>query len=259
MTLSPRPGSPFGALFDWDGVVVDSSKLHEESWYLLAREADLPLTSALFEKSFGRVNREIIPDIFGWTDDPATTERLGRRKEELYRELILSKGLTPLPGVEKLLLSLHQEGIPAVICTSTERANIETSLEVLGFASYFKDAVCSEDVRLGKPHPEVFLTGASRCNLPPQACVVLEDSRHGLKAARAGGMRSIGVTGTHPASKLEDLATVVVPDLQAVTLETFRKILALPPILKGQSTDDLPLPPHKPGATLEGRPRSTPG
>lgn len=245
MPTDQTASSPFGVLFDWDGVVVDSSNLHRESWKLLAHEVDLPMTSGQFEASFGRVNREIIPDIFGWTDDAAEVERLGLRKEEIYRDLVVSKGLTPLPGIPKLLHSLDQEGIPCVVCTSTERANIEVSLKVLGFSNYFRDTISSENVTHGKPDPEVFLKGAAACGLPPSACVVLEDSRHGLLAAQRAGIPSIGVVGTHSASEIEDLATIVAPTLEVVTLATFHRLLDFAS-RKEKSHPGLPRPPVKP-------------
>ncbi len=234
----------FGVLFDWDGVVVDSSPLHQESWKILAHEVDLPLTPAQFTASFGRVNREIIPDIFGWTDDPERVEQLGRRKEEIYRELIVRKSLNPLPGIPKLLNALRSANVPCVVCTSTERKNIEVSLEVLGFTDFFVATIASDNVTRGKPDPEVFLKGAEVCGLPPTSCVVLEDSRHGLLAARNAGIPSIGVVGTHPAAELEDLATIVAPNLEVVSIATFHRLLEF--ATRKDDHPGLPRPPSKP-------------
>ena len=78
----------FGAIFDWDGVVIDSALQHERSWEMLAEEEGRPLPPDHFEKGFGKVNKVIIPNLLGWTDDPVEIDRLGQRKEELYRELL---------------------------------------------------------------------------------------------------------------------------------------------------------------------------
>ena len=75
-----------GAIFDWDGVIIDSSAFHEKSWELLAREEKLDLPEDHFKKGFGRKNQYIIPNILKWTDDTDEVERLGDRKEALYRE-----------------------------------------------------------------------------------------------------------------------------------------------------------------------------
>ncbi|MFA5258305.1 MAG: HAD hydrolase-like protein, partial [Opitutales bacterium] len=77
-----------GALFDWDGVIVDSSAAHKQSWEALARAEGLPLEDDHFAKSFGRTNAVIIPDVYRWTKDPAQIARLSLRKEEMYRAII---------------------------------------------------------------------------------------------------------------------------------------------------------------------------
>jgi len=192
-----------GALFDWDGVVIDSSKAHEESWDLLGVEVGKLLPEGHFKKGFGRKNQEIIPQILKWTDDVEEVEHLGYRKEELYRELVTKNGVDRIPGIGEFLKSLKEAGIPCAVGSSTPRKNVETILEMVGFEPYFQAIVCAEDVTLGKPNPEVFLTGASRLGRKPAKCAVFEDAYAGLKAARAGGMKAIGLATTHLASDLE--------------------------------------------------------
>ncbi len=77
----------FAAIFDWDGVIIDSSAQHERSWELLAAEIGKPLPEGHFKRGFGKKNEAIIPDL-GWAADPPSVQALGLRKEELYRELI---------------------------------------------------------------------------------------------------------------------------------------------------------------------------
>ena len=90
--------STIGAIFDWDGVVIDSSAQHERSWELLAAEIGKALPPGHFKRGFGKKNQLIIPEILAWSDDPEEIERLGDRKEELYRELVGQGGMTVLPG-----------------------------------------------------------------------------------------------------------------------------------------------------------------
>ena len=192
----------WGALFDWDGVIIDSSSHHEESWERLAREIAKPLPEGHFKKGFGRKNEFIIPEILGWTHKPAEIHRLSLRKEELYREVVAGRGLDPLPGVRTWLERLHDAGVPCAIGSSTHRANIDLSLGLIGLAEFFAAIVTAEDVSRGKPDPEVFLTGATRIDRAPERCVVFEDAFVGLDAARAGGMRSVAVATTHPIGEL---------------------------------------------------------
>ena len=210
---------PFGAIFDWDGVVIDSSIQHERSWEMLAEEEGKPLPTDHFKQGFGKRNAVIIPEILGWTNDMEVVDRLGRRKEELYRELVKSDGIKALPGIRELLVELKAVGIPCVVGTSTERKNLELAFDLLDLADFFQGAVCSEDVIRGKPDPEVFLKAAALMDLPPERCVVLEDSAHGIEAARSGNMKALGLATTREAEKLEGAgAHCVIPDPTASNL-----------------------------------------
>ncbi|MEP6671902.1 MAG: HAD family phosphatase [Chthoniobacter sp.] len=199
----------WAALFDWDGVIIDSSSHHEESWERLAREIDRPLPEGHFQKSFGRKNEAIIPDILAWTTEPAEIRRLSLRKEALYREVVAERGVEALPGVRTWLERLRAAGIPCAIGSSTHRENIALSLGLIGLGEFFAAAVTSEDVKQGKPHPEVFLTAAARLGAEPTRCVVFEDAHVGIAAARAGGMKVVGVATTHPAEELTAADIVV--------------------------------------------------
>ncbi|MCH8513255.1 MAG: HAD family phosphatase [Kiritimatiellae bacterium] len=193
---------PWAALFDWDGVIIDSAAAHERSWERLAEENRFPLPEDHFLLGFGMRNEVIIPEILRWTTDPYRIRALSLRKESLYREVIRDEGVTPLPGVEPYLQSLHLAGIPCVVGTSTHLANVETILDVLQFHRYFQDIVSSEDVRRGKPDPEVFLLAARKAGTDPENCVVFEDAHHGIQAAKSAGMKAVGVLTTHPGGKL---------------------------------------------------------
>lgn len=221
MNAAPTPTSPFAALFDWDGVVVDSSIQHERSWELLAQEIGKPLPPDHFKQGFGKRNAVIIPEILHWSQDPEEIEKLGHRKEALYRELVEADGLAPLPGVRELLAELRQARVPCVVGTSTERENLRMAFDLLDLGDFFQGAVTSEDVSQGKPHPEVFLKAADLAGLPPGNCVVLEDSAHGIEAARAGGMKALGLATTRPAEQLERAgAHQVLPSPENLRLAT---------------------------------------
>ena len=186
---------------------------------MLAEEVRKPLPTDHFKQGFGKRNAVIIPEILGWTNDMEVVDRLGRRKEELYRELVKSDGIKALPGIRELLVELKAVGIPCVVGTSTERKNLELAFDLLDLADFFQGAVCSEDVIRGKPDPEVFLKAAALMDLSPERCVVLEDSAHGIEAARSGNMKALGLATTREAEKLEGAgAHCVIPDPTASNL-----------------------------------------
>ena len=199
----------WAAIFDWDGVIIDSSRHHERSWDRLAAEEKRALPDGFFLRSFGMKNQTIIPELLRWTTDTAEIERLSSRKEVLYRENLSAEGISPLPGVLKLLEDLRGEDIPCAIASSTPRKNIECVIDQIGVRNYFSATVSGEDVTHGKPNPEVFLLAARRLGAAPERCVVFEDAHVGIEAAVAAGMKSVGVATTHAAESLHRADRVV--------------------------------------------------
>jgi beta-phosphoglucomutase family hydrolase len=199
----------WGAIFDWDGVIIDSSSHHEESWERLAREVERALPPDHFKRGFGRKNEFIIPEILGWTRDAEEIARLSLRKEALYREVVAHRGVEVLPGVRVWLERLRAARVPCVIGSSTHRANIDLSLGLLGLRDAFHAIVTAEDVSRGKPDPQVFLTAAERIGRAPEHCVVFEDALVGIAAARAGGMKCVAVATTNPPELLKEADRVV--------------------------------------------------
>jgi HAD superfamily hydrolase (TIGR01509 family) len=217
--------APWGAIFDWDGVIIDSRRHHEESWECLAREEKRVLPEGHFIKGFGRKNDHIIPHILGWTNDRAEVRRIALRKEALYREIVGKWGIEPLPGVREWLEALRAAGVRCAIGSSTHRENIDLSLGIMGLNSFFTDIVSAEDVTRGKPDPEVFLVAAKKIDRGPARCVVFEDALVGIEAAHAGGMRVVGVATTHKAQELA-AADLVVTQMNELTPLQLASMLA---------------------------------
>lgn len=206
------------AIFDWDGVVVDSSAAHEQAWARLAAAEGLPLLPGSFLRGFGKRNEVIIPEIHGWTRDPAEIRRLSLAKEARYRELAAGGLIRLLPGVRELLAALRAAGIPRVIGTSTHRANLELAFDRFGLGGEFDGAVSSEDVTRGKPDPEVFLKACALAGGDPARSAVFEDTLAGVAAAKAGGFRAVALCTTNPREvMLGSGADAVVADLSEVT------------------------------------------
>lgn len=191
-----------GALFDWDGVIIDSSAQHERSWDLLAKEIGKPLPPDHFVRGFGMKNQRIIPEVLGWTEDPGEIETYSLRKEYLYREIIRDEGIRPLPGVNELLRTLAAKGVPCAVASSTHRDNIETVFDAIELRGYFRAIVTGEDVSRGKPDPEVFLKSAESIGRRAADCAVFEDAHVGIEAGLAAGARVVAVATTNPLEAL---------------------------------------------------------
>lgn len=216
----------FGVLFDWDGVVIDSSSQHERSWDLLASERGLTLPEGHFKAGFGKKNEVIIPAM-GWGSDPSLIKEMADRKEELYRELVAAEGVIVLPGARELLLALKEAGIPRAVGSSTPRGNLDALFAATGLNAFFDAVVCGTDVTHGKPDPEVFLKGAAILGLAPHRCIVIEDAFAGIEAARSGGMKVVGVATTNPLSSLIESGDcdLVVESLEEISPVVLAKLM----------------------------------
>jgi HAD superfamily hydrolase (TIGR01509 family) len=182
-----------GAIFDWDGVVVDSARPHVASWTQLATEEGFPPPNVPGLGGLGLKNEKVIAELLRWTQDPAEIRRLMHRKETIFRERIAHGSIEAIPGVVDFLHQLKAAGIPAVIGSSAPRANVDACIAALKLQGLFIGAITAEDVTHGKPDPEVFLKGAALLGRTPAKCVVFEDAPAGVAAALAGGMRVMGV------------------------------------------------------------------
>lgn len=215
-----------GFIFDWDGVVVDSSAQHEASWERLAKQEGLPLFEGHFKLGFGKRNQLIIPELLKWSQDPREIARLGDEKEIHYRAIIGETGIEPLPGVRGFVEGLLDVGAPFAVGSSTPRENIEAVMEGAGMEGLFSQIVAAEDVAKGKPDPEVFLKAADSIGVDPERCVVFEDSLSGIEAGLAGGMTVIALTTTNARELLEASgARLVVENFEALSMQRIRSLL----------------------------------
>ncbi len=212
-----------GVIFDMDGVLVDSSEAHFAAWSRLGEEIGVPHPRAIFESTFGMHNRQIIPLWVGDRIGADEVERLSDRKEAMYRD-VAAGTLKPLDGVVDLIRSLAGAGFALAIGSSGPRPNVDLVLGILGVRELFQALSTGEEVRHGKPDPEVFLKAASKLGLPPSHCAVIEDAPQGVQAGLAAGARVIAVASTRPAAELT-AAHLVVASLRELDPSRVREVI----------------------------------
>jgi beta-phosphoglucomutase family hydrolase len=208
-------------LWDMDGTLIDSEEFHWIAWRSTMANEGVAITREQFLSSFGRRNDSIVPAWLGAAATPERVERISNAKEEVYRELVRTKGMKPLPGVASWLQRLYEQRWMQAIASAAPRANVEVVLEALSVAHFFQGIVSAEDVHKGKPDPEVYITAASRVGASPQRCIVVEDAAAGVEGAHRAGMRSIGVS--HNGKTLP--ADLVVTSLDLLEPDAFDALL----------------------------------
>jgi beta-phosphoglucomutase len=217
----------YAVLWDMDGVLVDSGDLHRRAWRVFLVRKGLPITDAIFKLGFGRPNEQVLPDFFGLDLTPAQLRRLSEEKEACYRDLVRQEGIETTPGVLSWLARFQEAGVQQALATSGCRPNVDLILELTGTASYFRAVVTPEDVQRGKPHPDLFLHAAELLGVLPVRCLVVEDSLHGIQAARSAGMRCLALATTHPASEIHG-CDLVLPNLESFSWSTWHQLFAGP-------------------------------
>ena len=183
-------------IFDVDGVIVDSNPMHRESWTVFNRLYGLTTTDAMLQRMYGKRNDEIIRDYFGDSLPPEEIAARSKAKEELYRKMIEGRIEQMLvPGLRQFLD--RYLGAPMAVASNAEPENVSFILDRAGLQPYFRAVVDGHQVSHPKPHPEIYQRAASLLEVAPPNCIVFEDSHGGVAAARAAGMRVIGLRTTY--------------------------------------------------------------
>lgn len=191
------------AIFDHDGVLVDSLEPHQRAWVELGRRTGLAFTPEFIHATFGMTNPAIFRRLLG---DALTDEEIGRYsdlKEECYRDAARGN-LVLMDGVREVLDALTALGVLLAIGSSGVRPNLELTVAECGLAGRFAAIASLEDITRGKPDPQVFLVAAAKTGVDPSRSVVFEDAPVGIQAAKAAGMYAVGLTTTRPAADLHE-------------------------------------------------------
>ncbi|MDG4790935.1 HAD family phosphatase [Micromonospora sp. WMMD1102] len=190
MTL-PLPSGEFRAyLFDCDGTVADSMPLHHVAWQRALAEWNCDLPEKLFYAWGGRTVLDIIATLNERQGLAMPPEVVDRRREDHYQELLPS--LVAVPEVRQHVDQAHGR-LPIAVVSGSTRESVTASLETLGLLEKFDVLVCAEDCTRAKPDPEGFLLAARLLGVPPEFCLVFEDTDLGIQAATAAGMASVRV------------------------------------------------------------------
>ena len=184
-----------GAIFDLDGVIVDTAKYHYLAWKELAAELGFFFKESDNERLKG-VSRmrslEILLEVGGIEATDEQKEKWAKKKNDRYVEMLQDLDKSELLcGAEEYLKKLKSEGV--LISLGSASKNAPLILEKLGIIDLFDALVDGNSVSKAKPDPEVFLKGAEMLGLDPKDCVVFEDSQAGIEAARRAGCGVIAV------------------------------------------------------------------
>ncbi len=189
------PAGHFQAyLFDCDGTIADSMPLHYLAWSQALGEWNCVFSEQQFYEWGGMPIVEIIERLAREQKLVMPIPEVAARKEHLYFERLPS--LKAVPEVLDHILGRHGQ-IPFAVVSGSTRESVEASLRTIGLLDKFDVLVCAGDYVRSKPDPEPFLIAAQKLGVPPENCLVFEDTQMGLDAARAAGMAWVRVPQPH--------------------------------------------------------------
>ena len=209
-------------IFDMDGVIIDSEKLHSitkvqaiRSFGVEVREAELNLESYV-----GRSAKSFFSDVIAKYPELGDDWKvLAKKKHELYQKILREDpDLKPIDGIPELLDRLKEKGYRIGLGSSSVMANIQLVLGRFGILDYFDAIAAGSEVENAKPAPDVYLLAASRLGIAPENCTVVEDATAGIVAAKAAGMRCIAVRNPNSGAQDFSQADEVIDRYAAIKL-----------------------------------------
>jgi HAD superfamily hydrolase (TIGR01509 family) len=192
-----------------NGVIVDDEHLHEEATRYVLKKYGHACTTAEYKQYFAGRTRDAGFKNYGVVNKTTyDIHQLSEEKDRAYQQLA-KEGLRTVDHVVDFIVHLNAIGRQMAVVTGAPRKEAKHVLEEFGLADYFSQIITGEDITLSKPHPEGYLKAAAMLQVPPSACVVVEDAPNGIKAAKRAGMSCIAITTSHAGHELSDADWVI--------------------------------------------------
>lgn len=197
------------ALFDLDGVLIDSETLYTQFWKRVGERHHLPSPTFAYDIK-GTTLNDILTTHF---PDPKVRADVDRMLHDFENEIVYPV----FPGALVFVDALRAAGLKTVIVTSSDSKKMGFLFrQHPDFPTHFDAIVTACDVTHSKPHPEPYLVGASKAGVKPSECLVFEDSYQGLESGRRAGCKVIGISTTNPASEVRLRSDVEAPSLSSL-------------------------------------------
>lgn len=212
----PFPSPIRAVLLDMDGTILDTETIYVGSMFAALKDMGFHLSEPLIHAMIGLPGKQCMDLLHG---------EFGTRFDQkafspiyvAHRTERMKNGIPLKPGTLELLDTIDRLGLPVAVATSSHRRNAEENLGATGILPRFAALLTRDDVEDAKPHPALFLKAAAALGMPPAACLAVEDSHVGVRAAHAAGTMAVMVPDMlPPTEEIRGLCLHVVPDLHAV-------------------------------------------
>ncbi|MBU1000032.1 HAD family phosphatase [Patescibacteria group bacterium] len=196
-------------IFDMDGVISDTLSIHCEAESKVLLRYGIQISPQEILSEFNAVpDRVMFKTLFKRFNCSFDLQKVEDEKWELFQELAKDK-IQTIPGSLKFINILKKNGFILGLASSAPLRIINLVLETLRIREKFQAVVCTEEVKNGKPAPDIFLLAANKLKVNPRDCVVIEDAVKGIQAAKAAGMKCIAITTTHKKEELKKADKII--------------------------------------------------
>lgn len=203
-----------GAIFDMDGLMIDTEKLYLRFWILAAKDFGYDMKPEHVYAIRSMARKFSIPKIKSFLGEDCPTEEIRAHRTELMNQYIKENGLEVKKGLFTLLDYLRDTGRKMAVATATPRERTLSYLESIGARDYFSAVICGDMITNGKPAPDIYLTAARELGLPPQECAAFEDSPNGIRSAHDAGCHAVMIPDmTQPDEEIMPLLSAVYDSL----------------------------------------------
>ena len=214
---------PIGVIFDLDGILIDSEGLQYAAYSRVLARFGVEVSESAYGRHWIAEGRgpEYAVETFHL---PLAPDDLRALKRPVYHDL-LRRAVTLMPGVADVLPRLAPH-FPLAVATNSNRADVGFVMQHFGLGPFFRAVVTREDYPRAKPEPDAYRTAAARLALPTAQCVVIEDAYRGVLAAHRAGATVVAVPNRFTSSSDFSLAAVVLPHLDALSVDLVQSLAA---------------------------------
>lgn len=196
-------------IFDMNGTMIDDMQYHTIAWHKILSDLNAGISLEDTKLQMYGKAEEMFDRVFGANKfEENTLQEIILQKELAYQEAF-KPHLKLINGLDAFLEKAKAQSIKLAIGTAAPKTNVDYVLDGLNLRNLFPVVVGAEDVITSKPDPEVFLKCAEELSVPPENCIVFEDSPKGIEAAKNGGMKAIAITSFHPSEDFKDFDNVL--------------------------------------------------
>ena len=206
------------ALFDMDGVIVDTEPLHHKAYYQMFDEVNITVPDGLYASFTGQSTMGISKQLIAHFNLELSAQTLTDIKRKHFKMLFENdSSLQLLDGVLECIKDYHANAMTLILASSASMPNINRIFKRFDLDQYFTAKISGADLKASKPHPEIFIKAARLSGKLPKECFVIEDSTNGIKAAKSAGIYCIGYNSLNSKDQDYSQADYVVSSFKEIS------------------------------------------